>query len=213
MRNFRRRRQDPFDLEAELRRSRPEPRPDFVNELSAAIREAREPVRGVRFFRLAPVVGFTVLVLVGLGAFGGVAIATNGVTLFGKDTGQGARSNESAQASPVGIVHARPASVQYDDNVVICHNPDGPNPLTLSLPQSAVAGHLGHGDHLGPCVETGVSDASGGPSDGSGVLGQSEDAGGVLPFTGLDLAIVVLGGVALLAAGLILRRRGSSQGS
>src|SRR3990170_6236600 len=78
MRKFRMRRQDPLDLEAELRASRPEPRPDFVKELSAEIRETREPARRVRFLRLTPVMGLTVLVLIGAGAFGGIAIATNG---------------------------------------------------------------------------------------------------------------------------------------
>ncbi len=35
--------------------------------------------------------------------------------------------------------------------VAICHKPSGKNPQTLTVPQSALSGHLGHGDTLGPC--------------------------------------------------------------
>jgi hypothetical protein len=49
----------------------------------------------------------------------------------------------------------------------------------------------------------------GGDSQGSvadGVL----SSGGALPFTGLNLALIVLAGLALLATGLLLRRRTDS---
>ncbi len=39
--------------------------------------------------------------------------------------------------------------------VTICHKPDGKNPHTLTVPQSALNGHLGHGDTLGPCNGSG----------------------------------------------------------
>ncbi|MCB8990693.1 MAG: FecR domain-containing protein, partial [Ardenticatenaceae bacterium] len=42
-----------------------------------------------------------------------------------------------------------------DDNgtvyVTICHKPGTPAEKTMTLPQSALDGHLGHGDTLGPC--------------------------------------------------------------
>jgi len=37
------------------------------------------------------------------------------------------------------------------DKVVICHKPGTPAEHTMTLPESAVAAHLGHGDTLGPC--------------------------------------------------------------
>lgn len=49
-----------------------------------------------------------------------------------------------------------------------------------------------------------------------GTSAQGEAAGGIvessgaLPFTGLNLALIVVGGAALLAAGLVLRRRSSA---
>jgi hypothetical protein len=35
--------------------------------------------------------------------------------------------------------------------VTICHKPGTPDQKTMEVPQRAVDGHLGHGDHLGPC--------------------------------------------------------------
>ena len=37
------------------------------------------------------------------------------------------------------------------EKVLVCHKPDKKGGHTLSLPQSAVPAHLGHGDTLGPC--------------------------------------------------------------
>jgi len=39
------------------------------------------------------------------------------------------------------------------EKVVICHKPGTPAQETLSVPESALSGHLGHGDTLGPCLE------------------------------------------------------------
>lgn len=55
------------------------------------------------------------------------------------------------------------------------------------------------------------------PSDTSGVAGASgsggalSESGGALPFTGVNLALIVVAGLALVATGLMLRRRGSSE--
>ena len=38
-----------------------------------------------------------------------------------------------------------------DGNVTICHKPGTPAQQTKTVPQSALGGHLGHGDTLGPC--------------------------------------------------------------
>jgi len=35
--------------------------------------------------------------------------------------------------------------------VILCHKPDTPAEKTKKVPEAAVAGHLGHGDTLGPC--------------------------------------------------------------
>lgn len=43
-------------------------------------------------------------------------------------------------------------SCSVPPQVVICHKPDTPAQKTLTLPQSAVPGHLGHGDSLEECL-------------------------------------------------------------
>ena len=43
-----------------------------------------------------------------------------------------------------------------------------------------------------------------------GVAAGVVDSGGTLPFTGLNLVFIVIGGLALLAVGVLLRRRGAS---
>jgi hypothetical protein len=44
-----------------------------------------------------------------------------------------------------------PPTVEQGEKVMICHKPDGKNPHTIVVSQSAVPAHLGHGDFLGPC--------------------------------------------------------------
>jgi type II secretory pathway pseudopilin PulG len=39
-----------------------------------------------------------------------------------------------------------------DDQVTICHDPGKPSEKTLTVPKSALSGHLGHGDTLGTCA-------------------------------------------------------------
>jgi hypothetical protein len=38
-----------------------------------------------------------------------------------------------------------------DDMVTICHKPGTPAEKTKTIPRSALPGHLGHGDTIGPC--------------------------------------------------------------
>ncbi len=44
-----------------------------------------------------------------------------------------------------------PVGQQSPPRVTICHKPGTPAQKTMTLPQPAVQGHLGHGDTLGPC--------------------------------------------------------------
>jgi hypothetical protein len=37
------------------------------------------------------------------------------------------------------------------------------------------------------------------------------ESGGALPFTGLNLALIILAGLALVATGVLLRRRGATE--
>ena len=44
-----------------------------------------------------------------------------------------------------------PATGVSQEMVTICHKPGTPAEKTLILPVSALQGHLGHGDTIGPC--------------------------------------------------------------
>ena len=46
---------------------------------------------------------------------------------------------------PAGFAAATP------EKVTICHKPGTPAEKTMQVPVSALRGHLGHGDTLGPC--------------------------------------------------------------
>ena len=59
------------------------------------------------------------------------------------------------------VIYTPPPGGDDDDNddvdndqggsVTICHKPGTPAEKTMTLPQSALSGHLGHGDTMGPC--------------------------------------------------------------
>lgn len=72
------RRKEPFDLEAELRASRPQPRSELVHELEARVRTEgrRSPFGAVR---LAFVSALTAALLAALAGFGGLGYASSGI--------------------------------------------------------------------------------------------------------------------------------------
>lgn len=45
------------------------------------------------------------------------------------------------------------ATVHFPSSVTICHKEEGKNPQTKVIPFTALGGHLGHGDSIGPCPE------------------------------------------------------------
>jgi len=85
------------------------------------------------------------------------------------------------------IVFAGPASANHPGGhpVTICHKPGTPAQQTMTIPQAAVGGHLGHGDTLGQCgapppptgCAAAVSDTC---IDGDGVLSPTD--GGAASF-------------------------------
>jgi hypothetical protein len=45
-------------------------------------------------------------------------------------------------------------ALAQQQKVIICHKPDTPDEETIEVSQSAVASHVRHGDHPGPCGES-----------------------------------------------------------
>ena len=73
-----RRRHEPFDLEAELRTSRPEPSPEFVRRLEARVRKDGRTRAGS--LRVAFVGALTAVMLLAVASVGGVGYASSAAT-------------------------------------------------------------------------------------------------------------------------------------
>lgn len=54
-------------------------------------------------------------------------------------------------ATPLPSSTPAPSPTSGASQVTICHKPNGPNPQTMTIPESDLPGHLGHGDTIGPC--------------------------------------------------------------
>lgn len=54
-------------------------------------------------------------------------------------------------ATPLPSPTPAPSPTSGASQVTICHKPNGPNPQTMTIPESDLPGHLGHGDSIGPC--------------------------------------------------------------
>jgi hypothetical protein len=66
------------------------------------------------------------------------------------------------------------------------------------------------GTLLVPAAAFAGADPSATPADGGAVQGQLSSNSGALPFTGMNLVYILAGGALLIATGLVLRRRASS---
>ncbi len=74
-----RRRHEPFDLEAELKASRPEPSPDLVHRLEARVRHSGR-TRAGSSLRVAFVGALTAVMLISVASVGGVGYAASDVS-------------------------------------------------------------------------------------------------------------------------------------
>ena len=158
MRIFGRQSRSRQGLEDQLRQSRPQADDRFVDDLLTKISAVPTPyVRP----RLGLALAFVLVTVVAFSAFGGLGYAksaasgavsstTNAVSSVvkaDKSTADAKSEKSDGQASKAG-------QDQYNEKVLICHRPPGnpDNSHTLSVPPSAVAAHLAHGDTLGPCA-------------------------------------------------------------
>lgn len=77
-------------------------------------------------------------------------------------------------------VSAASARTEFNFNpqVTICHKPGTPAERTMTVSLNALFGHLGHGDYLGPCQDSGNGGGDGGNGGGDNGGGGGGDNGG-----------------------------------
>jgi hypothetical protein len=136
----------PNDLETELRRQRPAPPRELVDELVARV-EA-DSVRRTRSARprLALVGVVTSVALISFGATGGLGYAKTAATGAVASSASAFKAVVQSNGSNASQ-KSKSGKNQYHEKVLICHNGH-----TISVSSSAVPAHLqNHGDTLGPC--------------------------------------------------------------
>lgn len=136
--SFWKRRNRQLDLERELRRNRPEARPEFLAALEAHVREHDRSRAGFR--RLGLALAFTLTLVVGLASVGGIGLAADTLK----------QTVETAKRIVTPVIVQKPkqgtaAADQYG-KVMLCHRGH-----EIVVDQSAVASHVAHGDTIGPC--------------------------------------------------------------
>jgi hypothetical protein len=127
-----------LDLDSEHR----EARPDAPDELEGPVGKRAAPASRRRMTWVAAAVTALALVPVAVvGGFDELAGAAKGVA-----ANQNPTKDQKQQPAPP------PKEKQYAPNqVTICHLPGTADERTMTVPQSAVKVHLGHGDTTGAC--------------------------------------------------------------
>jgi hypothetical protein len=152
------------DLERELSRNRPEPRTEFL--ASMVERVGRERRSTNQRMRLGFAGALTAMIVISLGAFGGLGYAASAVHSVAH-----VATKIVKPSKPQPVKKLSSAGAQYPKKVTICHKGH-----TITVSQSAVPAHLAHGDHVGPCTAADKKKGAFKPNskkNGKGVLGTS----------------------------------------
>jgi hypothetical protein len=104
-----RRRPEPFDLEAELKASRPEPSSEFVHQLEARVKGSGR-TRAAGSLRVAFVGALTAVMLIALAGVGGVGYASSAA----RDAAVSVKRVVSPEQRVVRVLKKSPAISQYD---------------------------------------------------------------------------------------------------
>jgi hypothetical protein len=103
-----RRRPEPFDLEAELKASRPEPSSEFVHQLEARVKGSGR-TRAAGSLRVAFVGALTAVMLIALAGVGGVGYASSAA----RDAAVSVKRVVSPEQRVVRVLKKSPAISQY----------------------------------------------------------------------------------------------------
>jgi hypothetical protein len=160
VRRFRKRQQDPLDIEGELRANRPEPPAEFVRGVTGRL-SGDQPGRGFARLRIALAGTLATVILLALALAGGLGYAASAgkhavkaaqdVVMPPKNA-QPAKAKKAKKAKKV--KQGTPAQAQY--KVTLCHRTGSAKnrwvPITVS--SRAVPAHMRHGDFIVTAART-----------------------------------------------------------
>jgi hypothetical protein len=132
------------DLERELRRNRPEPCTEFL--ASMVERVGRERRSTTRRMRLGFAGALTAMIVVSLGAFGGLSYAASAVESVAH-----VATKIVTPSKPQPVKQLSSAGAQYPQKVTICHFDGNGKGHTITVDQASVPAHVAQGDHVGAC--------------------------------------------------------------
>ena len=148
MRRFRKRQQDPLDIERELRANRPEPRAEFVRGVTGRLNGER-PGRSFARLRVALAGTLATVILLALALTGGIGYAASA----GKHAVQAVQNVVMPDKKAKGkkakkVKQASPAQAQY--KVTICHRTGSASNrwVAITVSSRALPRHMRHGDFI-----------------------------------------------------------------
>ena len=148
MRRFWKRQGDPLDIERELHANRPEPRAEFVRNVTGRL-NADRPGRSFARLRVALAGTLATVILLALALTGGIGYAASA----GKHAVKAVQGVVMPDKDPKGkkakkVKHASPAQAQY--KVTICHRTGSASKpwVSITVSSRALPRHMRHGDFI-----------------------------------------------------------------
>jgi hypothetical protein len=171
------------DLERELRRNRPEPRAEFLASMVDKV--GRERRSTAPRLRLGFAGALTTMIVVSLGAFGGLSYAASAVESVAHVVTKVVAPSKP-HTTQVAQAPLSSAAAQYKKKIKICHFDKEGRGHTEEIDESNFPSFRANGDHKGECKKGGefkpgsaAAKAAAKKKKGKGVLGTT--ANGVNP--------------------------------
>jgi hypothetical protein len=132
------------DLERRLRRNRPEPRKEFLASMVERVGRGRRST--APRLRLGFAGALTAMIVVSLGAFGGLSYAASAVQSVAHVV-----TKVVTPSKPLPAKQLSSAGAQYPKQVTICHFDGNGKGHTITVGAASVPAHVAQGDHVGAC--------------------------------------------------------------